>query len=124
MGLFPKWLTGFFFLFSLLIFNYFFEYETNVRSSAWSFCHSDPNPSSVNSTGRHFFSLSVFFSKHEKGSLLFSINILHHQYPLFVTDQASKVKSVLNALLCLLRGLVFSCKQENNAYYFLLINAG
>ena len=37
-------------LFSLLIFIYFFEYETIVRSSAWSFGHSDPDPSSVNKT--------------------------------------------------------------------------
>ena len=41
MGLFPKPPAGFFFL-------YFFEYETIVRSSAWSFGHSDPDPSSVN----------------------------------------------------------------------------
>ena len=33
--------------FSLLIFIYFFKYETIVRSSAWSFGHSDPDPSSV-----------------------------------------------------------------------------
>ena len=26
----------------------FFKYETIVRSSAWYFCHSDPDPSSVN----------------------------------------------------------------------------
>ena len=43
MGLFPKRLTEFFFLFSLLIFTYFFKYETIVRSSAWSFGHSDPD---------------------------------------------------------------------------------
>ena len=37
--------------FSLLYLNFhlfFFKYETIVRSSAWSFGHSDPNPSSVN----------------------------------------------------------------------------
>jgi hypothetical protein len=33
-----------FFLFYILILIYFFEYETIVRSSAWSFGHSDPNP--------------------------------------------------------------------------------
>ena len=36
-----------FFLFYILIFIYFFKYETIVRSSAWSFGHSDPDPSSV-----------------------------------------------------------------------------
>ena len=46
MGLFPKRHTRFF-LFSLLIFIYFFKYETIVRSSAWFFGHSDPDPSSV-----------------------------------------------------------------------------
>ena len=35
------------FLISLLFFVNFFEYETIVRSSARSFGHSDPNPSSV-----------------------------------------------------------------------------
>jgi hypothetical protein len=34
-----------FFLFSLLI--YFFKYETIVRSIAWSFGNSDPDPNSV-----------------------------------------------------------------------------
>ena len=34
----PKWLTGF----SFSIFN--FKYETTVRSSAWSYGHSDPDP--------------------------------------------------------------------------------
>ena len=47
MGLFQKRLTGFCFLFYILIFIYFFEYETIFRSSAWSFGHSDSNPSSV-----------------------------------------------------------------------------
>ena len=47
MGLFPKRLTGFFFLFHILILIYFLEYETIVRSSAWPFGHSDPDPSSV-----------------------------------------------------------------------------
>ena len=37
----------FFFLFYTLISIYFFEYETIVRNSAWSFGHSDPNSSSV-----------------------------------------------------------------------------
>ena len=38
----------FFFLFcTILIFIYFFKYETIVRSTAWSFGHSDPDPSSV-----------------------------------------------------------------------------
>ena len=36
------------FLFSLLILIFFFKYETTIRSSAWSFGHSDPDPSSVN----------------------------------------------------------------------------
>ena len=36
-----------FFLFYILIFIYFFKYETIVRSSAWSFSHSDPYPCSV-----------------------------------------------------------------------------
>ena len=35
-------------LHNLLTFK-FFKYETIVRSSAWSFGHSDPDPSSVNS---------------------------------------------------------------------------
>ena len=47
MGLFQKPPTGSFFLFYILIFTYSFKYETNVRSSAWSFGHSDPDPSSV-----------------------------------------------------------------------------
>ena len=47
MGLFQKPPTRFFFLFYILIFNYFFRYETIARSSAWSFGHSDPDPSSV-----------------------------------------------------------------------------
>ena len=37
----------FFFLFYIFIFIYFFKYETIVRCSAWSFGHSDPDPSSV-----------------------------------------------------------------------------
>ena len=37
----------FFFHFYILILIYFFEYETIVRSRAWSFGHSDPDPSSV-----------------------------------------------------------------------------
>ena len=36
-----------FFLFYILIFIYFFKYETIVRSSASSFGHSDPDPGSV-----------------------------------------------------------------------------
>ena len=32
----------------------FFEYETIVRSSAWSFGHSDPDPSSVSVDGLGF----------------------------------------------------------------------
>ena len=47
MGLFPKRLTGFFLLFSILIFIYFLKYETIVGSSAWSFGDSDSDPSSV-----------------------------------------------------------------------------
>ena len=47
MELFPNPPTGPFFLFSLLILIYFFEYETIVRSSALSFGHSDPDPRSV-----------------------------------------------------------------------------
>ena len=39
-----------FFLFYILILIYFFEYETIVRSSAWSFGHSGPDPSSVRGT--------------------------------------------------------------------------
>ena len=35
------------FLFFLLVFIYFFKYETIVRSIAWFFGHSDTNPSSV-----------------------------------------------------------------------------
>ena len=50
--------TGSFFLFYILI--YFFEYETIVRSSAWSFGHSDPNPSSV----------SCWTNKHQQGCAL------------------------------------------------------
>ena len=45
--IFQKPPTGSFFLFYILIFIYFFKYETIVRSSAWSFGHSDPDPSSV-----------------------------------------------------------------------------
>ena len=41
-----------FFSFISLIFIYFVEYETIVRSSAWSFGHSDPDPSSVLCLGR------------------------------------------------------------------------
>ena len=41
MELFPKPPTGYIF------FLYFFEYETIVRSSAWSFGHLDPDPSSA-----------------------------------------------------------------------------
>ena len=37
----------FFFLFSLLVIIYFFKYDTIVRSSAWSFVHSDSGASSV-----------------------------------------------------------------------------
>ena len=37
----------FFFHVYVLIFNCFFRYETIVRSSAWSFGNSDPDPSSV-----------------------------------------------------------------------------
>ena len=37
----------FFFLFYILILIDIFKYETIVRSSAWSFCHSDPDPSNV-----------------------------------------------------------------------------
>jgi hypothetical protein len=37
----------FFFLFYILILIYIFEYETIVRSSAWSFGHSDLDTSSV-----------------------------------------------------------------------------
>ena len=55
MGLFQKPPTGSFFLFYILIFIYFFEYETIVRSSAWSFGHSDPDPSSV----RYFLCQSI-----------------------------------------------------------------
>ena len=47
MGLFLKRLTGFFFLFYILISIQFLKYETIVRSSASSFGHSDPDPSSV-----------------------------------------------------------------------------
>ena len=47
MGLFPTQLTGFFLLFSISIFIILFKYETIVRSSAWYFGHSDPDPSSV-----------------------------------------------------------------------------
>ena len=47
MGLFPKWLTGFFIYILILIFIYFFKYETIVRSSAWSFGHLDFDPSTV-----------------------------------------------------------------------------
>ena len=47
MGLFPKSPTGFFFLFYILILIYFFEYETIVRNSAWTFGHSDPDSSSM-----------------------------------------------------------------------------
>ena len=36
-----------FFSLLYLIFLYFFRYETIVRSSAWCFGHSDPDPSSV-----------------------------------------------------------------------------
>ena len=38
---------SFFFRFYIFIFIYFFKYETIVRSSAWSFGHSDPDLSSV-----------------------------------------------------------------------------
>ena len=34
--------------FSLLYIYFFFKYETIVRTSAWSFGHSDPDPSTVN----------------------------------------------------------------------------
>ena len=34
------------FLFYILIFIYFFKYDTIVKSSAWSFWHSDPDPPS------------------------------------------------------------------------------
>ena len=47
MGLFQKPPTGSFFLFYILIFICLFIYETIVRSSAWSFGHSDPDPSGV-----------------------------------------------------------------------------
>ena len=48
----PKSPTGsFVFLFYMLIFIYFFKYETIVRSSTWSFGHSDPDRSSVIATG-------------------------------------------------------------------------
>ena len=43
----PKPPTGYFFLFYIFIFIYFFNYETIVRSGAWSFDHSDPDPSTV-----------------------------------------------------------------------------
>ena len=36
-----------FFFFYILIFIYFSKYETIVKSSAWSFGHADPDPSSV-----------------------------------------------------------------------------
>ena len=36
-----------FFVFCLSIFIYFYEYESIVKSSASSFGHSDPNPSSM-----------------------------------------------------------------------------
>ena len=49
------------FLFSLLIFIYFFKYETIVRSSAWSFDHSDPDPSSVNYEEESAFSCDIFY---------------------------------------------------------------
>ena len=53
MGLFQKPPTGSFFLFYILIFICLFIYETIVRSSAWSFGHSDPDPSSVNRVISH-----------------------------------------------------------------------
>ena len=43
----PKRPLGSFFLFYILIFIYFFKYETIVRSSAWSFGHLNPDQSSV-----------------------------------------------------------------------------
>ena len=50
-----------FFLIYILI--YFFKYETVVRSSAWSFGHSDPDPSSV--------FLLIFQNEMNHGSLIF-----------------------------------------------------
>ena len=46
-GIISKTAHRIFFLFDILIFIYFFKYETIVRSSARSFGHSDPDPSSV-----------------------------------------------------------------------------
>ena len=52
----PKKLTGFFFSLLYLYIFIFFEYETIFRSSAWSFGHSDPDPSSVSSKVEFFCS--------------------------------------------------------------------
>ena len=46
-GIISKTAHRIFFLFSLLI--YCFKYEVIVRSSAWSFGHTDPDPSSARS---------------------------------------------------------------------------
>ena len=62
MGIIPERLTGFFFLVYILFF--YFKYEAIVRSSALSFDHSDPNPSSVNRSYRCLWP-KLFASGHE-----------------------------------------------------------
>ena len=77
MELFQKPPTaGSFFLLYNLIFIYFSEYETFVRSSAWSFGHSGPDPSSVYSRASH----PVLFSWINR-ALVFNGWVLFHKRP-------------------------------------------
>ena len=48
---------------SYFIFYLFFKYETIVRSSAWSFGHSDSNPSSVSFKQRHLYKYGIALKK-------------------------------------------------------------
>ena len=62
------------FFLSLLYFDlFFFKYETIVRSSAWSFGHSDPDPSSVKYESTFLRKVVVFCLKaSSKNYIVFS----------------------------------------------------
>ena len=70
MGLLQKLPTEFSFLFYILIFNYFFRYESIVRSSAWPFGHSDPDPSSVSVHGTFSLNLRPVLKFSEKNVII------------------------------------------------------
>ena len=82
----------FFFLFHNLIFIYFFEYETVVRSSGLSFSDSDPDPSSVNGLP---FALCKYISNSRSWSskgrfhylYIFFLQFLHIQLSYYISHK-------------------------------------